>query len=301
MKTLFELKHIADLNNFLSCTTEHPLVAVIDFSKTEQKIEDGTRICADFYSIMFKNYCSNHLRYGRQTIDFQDGNLICIAPKQVITMDSEVEQRPDQKGWGLFFHPELIRGTPLENKMPEYSFFHYEVSEALHLSDKEQLTLFECIQNIDRELKENIDIHSQGLIITNIELLLNYCSRYYGRQFITRKNTHTHVVARVEQLLHAYFGTSKAEALGLPTVKYLAENVHLSASYLSDLLKKETGRNAQDHIHYHVIEAAKRTLLHSNDSVAAIAAALGFEYPQYFSKLFKQKTGMTPLEYRSRN
>lgn len=185
--------------------------------------------------------------------------------------------------------------------MQDFTFFHYEVSEALHLSDKEQQTLLECVHNIERELNENIDIHSQGLIVTNIELLLNDCARYYGRQIITRKNTHSNVVARVEQLLHAYFESSKSEELGIPTVKYLAENVYLSASYLSDLLKKETGRNAQDHIHYHVIRCAKRILLHSDNSVGDIAAMLGFEYPQYFSRLFKQKTGMTPLEYRNMN
>jgi len=301
MKPIIHLQSISEINNFVQSKTLHPLVAVIDFSKTDEHIEEGTRISADFYSIMFKNYCLNKLRYGRQTYDFQDGSLICIAPKQVLTMDNEIEKKDDMMGWGLFFHPDLLRGTSLGAKMNEYTFFNYETSEALHLSEKEKQILYDCVQKIETELQENIDKHSQNLIVTNIELLLNYCSRYYGRQFITRKNTNSNTVARIETLLINYFKNEKLKEKGLPTVKYLADNVHLSASYLSDLLKKETGMNAQDHIHYYLIEEAKTVLLNSNNSVSEIAFSLGFEYPQYFSKLFKQKTGKTPIEYRNLN
>lgn len=301
MKPIIELHSISEINNFVQNKTKHPLVAVVDFSKLDEQMEEGTRISCDFYSIMFKNYCSNNLRYGRQTYDFQEGSLICIAPKQVLTMDSEIEKKDNMIGWGLFFHPDLLRGTTLSSKMNEYTFFSYETSEALHLSDKEKQILYDCIQKIEAELQENIDSFSQNLIVTNIELLLNYCLRYYGRQFITRKNSNSNVIVQIEKLIKDYFESENLQEKGLPTVKYLAEKVHLSASYLSDLLKKETGKNAQDHIHYYLIEEAKNILLNSNNSVSEIAYSLGFEYPQYFSKLFKQKTGKTPLEYRNFN
>lgn len=301
MKPITHLKSISDINRFVQSTTKHPLVSVVDFGKVDEYMEEGTRISADFYSMMFKNYCTNHLKYGRQSLDFQDGSLICIAPKQVLEMDREIEKKNDMMGWGLFFHPDLLRGTSLGNKMSEYTFFSYETSEALHLSEKEKQNLFDCVQKIESELQENIDKHSQTLIVSNIELLLNYCARYYGRQFITRKNSNVNAVLQVEKWLKAYFSTEKINVSGLPTVKSLADQVHLSPSYLSDLLKKETGMTAQDLIHYHLIEAAKNILLHTNQSVGEIAYSLGFEYPQYFSKLFKQKTGKTPVEYRSQN
>lgn len=301
MKPILHLKSISEINAFVHSKTKHPLVAIVDFSKADEYIEEGTRISADFYSIMFKNYCSNRLRYGRETYDFQEGSLICIAPKQVLTMDSEIEKRDDMMGWGLFFHPDLIRGTSLDNKMNEYTFFYYETSEALHLSDKEKQILYDCILKIETELQENIDHHSQTLIVSNIELLLNYCLRYYGRQFITRKNSNSNTISQIEKLLRHYFQKEKLKETGLPSVKYLADNVHLSSSYLSDLLKKETGMNAQDHIHYYLIEEAKNILLNTDNSVGEVAYSLGFEYPQYFSKLFKQKTGLTPGEYRKLN
>lgn len=301
MKPIIQLHNISDINNFVKSKTNHPLVAVVDFSKVDEYIEDGTRLSADFYTIMFKNYCANKLRYGRQSFDFQEGSLICIAPKQVLIMDNEIEKKDDMMGWGLFFHPDLLRGTSLGNKMDDYTFFSYETSEALHLSDKEKQVLYDCVQNIEAELQENIDTHSQNLIVTNIELLLNYCLRYYGRQFITRKSGNSSTVNQIDQLLKAYFKSDKLADIGLPTVKYLADNVHLSASYLSDLLKKETGMSAQDHIHYHIIEEAKNVLLNTDNSVSEVAYSLGFEYPQYFSKLFKQKTGHTPGEYRNLN
>lgn len=301
MKAITHLKHISDINRFVHSQTMHPLVSVVDFSKVDEYLEEGMRISADFYAIMFKNYCANHLKYGRQSLDFQDGSLVCIAPKQVLEMDTEIEKKDDMMGWGLFFHPDLLRGTSLADKMHHYTFFSYDVTEALHLSEKEKQVLFDCVQNIASELQENIDKHTQTLIVSNIELLLNYCTRYYGRQFITRKNTHSNTVSKVEHLLKNYFKTEKLPEKGLPTVKYLAENVHLSAGYLSDLLKKETGMNAQDHIHYYLIEEAKNILINTDHSVSEIAHELGFEYPQYFSKLFKRKTGKTPMEYRNLN
>jgi AraC-like DNA-binding protein len=300
MSQLIHLKSIADLSRLLNENDFHPLVAVVDFSKTKDHIEEETRITTDFYSVMFKNYCRSHVTYGRKAIDFNEGSLICMAPNQVITIDTEIEPRENPMGWGLFFHPDLIRNTSLNFKMRDYSFFSYEIAEALHLSEKEKQLLFECILKIQSELKENIDDYSQTIIVSTIELLLNYCNRFYGRQFITRKATNRDILAKVEALLKQHFSI-KTLPNGLPTVKHLADAVNLSPGYLGDLLKKETGLNAQEHIHHYVIEEAKDILLHSNQSVSEIAFQLGFEYPQYFSRLFKQKTGTTPLEYRNLN
>lgn len=301
MQPIINIKSISDINHFVRHTTRHPLVTVIDFGEMEERMAAGIRISCDFYAVMFKNYCINNLRYGRQSCDFQDGSLMCIAPKQVVTMDAEIEKAEDRMGWGLFFHPDLLRGTPLGLKMKDYTFFSYETTEALHLSDKEKEILFDCVQKIAAELQENIDVHSQPLIVSNIELLLNYCQRYYGRQFITRKNSNRDVVARIEQALAEYFNSDDLKQRGLPSVSYLAGKVNLSPNYLSDLLKKETGMNARDQIHHYLIEAAKNILSCSNKSISEIAYELGFEYPQYFSKLFKKKTGNTPQEFRNLN
>jgi len=302
MSDILQLVTISDLYKFLNLGyAEHPLIAVVDFSKVIEHTKDEIRIKTDFYSIMFKNYCRNHIRYGRKTLDFQDGSLVCMAPNHVITIDNDIEVKEDMMGWGLFFHPDLIRGTSLGFKMKDFSFFDYEISEALHLSDKEKQLLYDCILKIKEELTQNIDGYSQPLIVSNIELLLNYCCRYYGRQFITRKSTNIDVVSKVENILKGYFENEEKRNDRIPSVKDLANKVNLSPSYLSDLLKRETGLNAQDHIHYFVIEQAKNILLQTNQSVSEIAYSLGFEYPQYFSRLFKQKTGKTPLEYRSNN
>jgi len=300
MKTLIHLQSMADLFKLFNLGSHHhSLVAVMDFSKVSETIDQHTQITTDFYSIMFKNYCRNHIKYGRKTIDFQDGNLICIAPGQVIKIDNEVESREDMLGWGLFFHPDLIRATALHAKIQQYGFFEYEISEALHLSEKEKIILYELVQKIESELKENIDDYSQPIVVSSIDLLLEYCKRFYGRQLITRKEANSSIVATIEAILKAYF--AKKEIVELPTVKQLAAQVHLSPGYLSDVLKKETGRNAQDLIHYYLIEEAKTRLLNSNLNINEIAYAMGFEYPQYFNKLFKLKTGKTPVEYRNLN
>ena len=301
MNPVLQLHNISDIDSFLNSKVRHPLVEVVDFSKIDEQIEEGTRISCDFYMIMFKNYCANKVRYGRKSYDFQDGSLACIAPKQVLTMDTEIEKKEDKMGWGLFFHPDLIRGTSLGAKMKDYTFFSYETNEALHLSGKEKQVLYDIVQKINAELGENIDQHSQTLITSNIELLLNYCTRYYDRQFITRKISNQDVLGKIETALTGYFQSGDISEKGLPTVKYLAEQVHLSSNYLSDLLKRETGMNAKDRIHYYLIEEAKNMLLNTNKTIGELAFDLGFEYPQYFSRLFKSKTGTTPLEYRSAN
>jgi len=302
MSTFLHLHTIADLFELfhLSHPIQHPLITVVDFSKVNGHISEETKISADYYSMMFKNTKNNNINYGRKAIDFQDGSLICMAPNQVISMDVDANASDNMMGWGLFFHPDLISASSLNDKMKEYSFFTYETSEALHLSEKEKKILQECVWKIESELKENIDVYSQTIIVSTLELLLNYCTRFYGRQFITRKSANHLVIGQVEKILISYYGENNKDK-GLPTVKYLAEQIHLSSSYLSDLLKKETGKNAQDHIHFYLIKEGKNRLLSTNKSVAEIAYALGFDYPQYFNKLFKQKTGKTPTEFRSLN
>lgn len=302
MSEIIQLQSIADLHKLFNLgSSQHPLVAVLDFRKVTEQVDAHSKINTDFYSIMFKNYCKNNIKYGRKAIDFQDGNLICIAPNQTIEIDNEIEHKENMLGWGLFFHPDLVRATSLNDKLKNYSFFNYEVSEALHLSDKEKNILLECVQKIQSELQENIDVHSQYIIVSTIELLLNYCSRFYGRQMITRSQTNKSIIAQIENILTNYFVETQLKEQGLPTVKFLADNVHLSPSYLSDLLKKETGKNAQEHIHFYLIEQAKNYLKNTEKNINEIAYILGFEYPQYFNKLFKQKTGNTPMEYRNLN
>lgn len=302
MNNLIHLQSITDLHTLFNLGNSfHPLVTVLDFSKVTENVEENSKITTDFYSIMFKNYCKNKIKYGRKAIDFQDGNLICIAPNQTIDMDNEEEEREGKMGWGLFFHPDLIRATTLNEKLKDYTFFNYEISEALHLSDKEKGVLYECVQKIQAELQENIDVYSQYIIVSTIELLLNYCSRFYGRQMITRSQNNKLIINQIESILTHYFSTNTIQEQGLPTVKYLAEKVHLSPSYLSDLLKKETGKNTQEHIHFYLIEEAKNLLLNSEKNVNEIAYNLGFEYPQYFNTLFKKKTGTTPKEFRNLN
>lgn len=303
MSAFIHLQTITDLFKFfrLAQPVRHPLVAIVDFSRVSDLVNEETKLSTDFYYLLFKNYNKNNLKYGRKIVDFQNGSLICMAPNQIIEMDNDIEVSENMMGWGLFFHPDLIRATSLSDKMKDYSFFSYEMSEALHLSEKENQVLYDCVLKIETELQENIDVHSQAIVVSTIELLLNYCSRFYGRQFITRKSSNNSVVVQVEKILSAYFKREDINEKGLPTVKHLAEQVYLSPSYLSDLLKKETGKNAQDHIHFYLIEEAKNILLSTNRSVAEIAYSLGFEYPQYFNKLFKQKTGKTPIEFRGLN
>jgi AraC-like DNA-binding protein len=302
MKAIVHLHSVADLYKLFNLgNSHHPLVAVLDFSNVSEQVEEYSKISTDFYSIMFKNYCKNNIKYGRKAIDFQDGNLICIAPNQTIEIDNEIEHKEHMMGWGLFFHPDLIRATSLNDKLKSYSFFNYDVTEALHLSDKEKNILFECVQKIQAELQENIDVHSQYIIVSTIELLLNYCSRFYGRQMITRSQTNKSIISQIETILNIYFSETNGKEQGLPSVAFLAEKVNLSPSYLSDLLKKESGKNAQEHIHFYLIEEAKSYLINTDKNINEIAYSLGFEYPQYFNKLFKQKTGKTPLEYRNLN
>ncbi len=278
----------------------HPLVAIIDVSKLaygEEMI--GQKFSSDLYCIALKD-ASCGMDYGRNHYDFDEGVLMFTGPQQVLTLKKAQELNQVQ-GWMLYFHPDLIRNTSLGSKIDDYSFFSYEVHEALHLSEQEEKIITNCINMIQSEINERIDNHSQQVIVSNIELLLNYCSRYYERQFNTRVAHHKDVVSKVEFLLKDYYKSGKLLESGTPTIQYLAEKCHLSPSYLSDILKKETGRSGKDHINDFLVDKAKNLLLSSTDSISGIAYELGFNYPHYFSRIFKKKTGLTPHEYRQQN
>ena len=295
------IENISELNKTLGQQEpRHPLVGILDFSKIDFRAFGNIRVSTGFYTIMLKNLCPGAFRYGRNYSDFQEGSLFFAAPNQVVALEDPDETR-DVYGWGLVFHPELIRGTPLNARVKDYHFFSYSVHEALHLSEQEKQKLTGIVEELRAELELNIDRHSRTVIVSTIELLLNYCNRYYDRQFITRAETNKDIIAEFEALLHGYFGSGAIQGPGFPSVKYFAEQLHLSPNYLSDLLKKETGRNGTDHIQLHVIELAKDRLLGSTVPVSEIAYDLGFEYPQYFSRMFKKNTGMTPAEYRNLN
>jgi len=275
----------------------HPLITIIDYSKIEQTDTPSSgRFTLSLYSINFKNHCS--FKYGRELFDHEEGTLLCMAPEQILSYNSE-EEKKTTAGWGLYFHPDLIRNTALEKKINEYTFFTYNENEALHLSEQEKETLTSILKKIEVEYNSNIDQFSKELIVSNIELLLNYCKRFYSRQFITRTNQNKDIIIKFENYISEYFSSDKLKQKGIPSVKYCAEHMNLTPNYFSDLLKSETGKNTQEHIHYHLLEKAKSMLISSTASVNEIADELGFEYPQYFSKLFKNKVGVTPSIYRS--
>lgn len=296
--------HSKSINDILSVMglgkPTHPLITIIDTSKLTYGDETvGKRFSSDLYCIALKD--SNcGIDYGRNTYDFSDGVLIFTAPKQVITVKKPQELN-QVKGWMLYFHPDLIRNTPLGKKIDSFTFLNYEVFEALHLSEQEQLTMNQIVLLIQNEIKERIDNHSQQVLVSNIELLLNYSKRFYERQFNTRSAANIDTVSKVESLLINYYKENMLIEKGQPTIQYLAEQCHLSPSYLSDLLAKETGRSAKEHINDFLVEKAKDLLLNSTDSISEIAFTLGFNYPHYFSRLFKQKTSKTPQEYRQLN
>lgn len=301
MKDIIKIESISELYEMMYQEKPlHPLVGVIDLTRRGVKDYNEMRVSLGFYSIVFKNICTGAMRYGRNYYDFQEGTLFFTAPNQAIIMEG-LEDTEDFYGWALVFHPNLIHGTSLNSKMKEYSFFSYEMFEALHLSNKEEERLNGIVQEIKEELKQNIDKHSKTLIVSSIELLLNYSTRFYDRQFITRTNKNKDVITEFERLLSSYFETEDVQNFGFPSIKYFAEKLHFSPNYLSDLLKKETGKNGSQHIQYCALELAKEMLLSSSKSVSEIAYDLGFEYPQYFSKIFKKNIGITPKQFRTLN
>ncbi|WP_302585820.1 AraC family transcriptional regulator [uncultured Alistipes sp.] len=298
MNKIEHFEHVFEYNDLLGVETLHPLVSVIDLSKS-RRIRH-MRHTFGFYTLFLKEVRCGNLIYGRQYYDYQEGTIVAIAPGQVAGVEDNGEEF-QPKGWALVFHPDLIRGTSLGRSIRSYSFFSYEANEALHLSEQERAIVVDCLHKIRTETEHAVDKHTRRLITANIELLLDYCVRFYERQFLTRSQVNSDLLIRFETLLDAYFSSDRPQSEGLPSVKYFAEQLHLSANYFGDLIKKETGRTAQDHIQLKLIDVAKERIFDVRKSVGEIAYELGFKYPQHFTRLFKKLTGLTPKEYRTPN
>jgi len=298
MEELNRFETIAQYNAFNNAETLHPLVSVVDYSKAGPRVL--RRSYFGFYGIFLKDVKCGDLRYGNNYYDYQEGTLVFVGPGQISGIENSTEVY-QPKGFGLVFHPDLIHGTSLGRHIQDYTFFSYEVREALHLSERERETVLDCLSKIAAELQQSIDKHSKLLITTNIELLLNYCVRFYDRQFITREHANKGMLEKFETLLNNYFLSEKPQTLGLPTVAWCADQMHLSANYFGDLVKKETGRTAQEYIQSKLIDVAKEKIFNRDKSVSEVAYELGFKYPQHFTRLFKQRIGQTPQEYRMMN
>lgn len=298
MEEIIKISTIAQYNTMRGITTKHPLLTVIDLSKAQPM--PAKIFNYGLYAVGLKETDYGQLRYGKREYDYQEGSLIFIAPGQVIGIQPTLELFAP-KGWALLFHSDLLNGTPLGKHMQDYSFFSYYVNEALHLSDKEKNMVMDCFSKIEYELDQNIDRHTKSLIASNIELLLNYCTRFYDRQFITRDTANKGIMERFECLLKSYFLSDKPQREGLPSVAYFADVLHLSSNYFGDLVKKETGVSALEYIQSKVIAVAKERLFDRNKSSSEIAYELGFKYPQHFTRLFKHKAGVTPNDYRRMN
>jgi AraC family transcriptional activator of pobA len=298
MDSMRRFETINDYNVFNNNETLHPLVSVVDLSKANPR--SGSRMYFGFYTIFLKDVKCGDLVYGRHTYDYQEGTLVFLAPGQVAGVNSNGETY-QPKGYALVFHPNLIHGTSLGKHIQDYTFFSYQFNEALHLSERERKIVLDCFSKIQYELEHAIDNHSKRLIVSNIELFLDYCTRFYDRQFITRDTVLKGILERFENLLNGYFQSDKPQTLGLPSVAYFAGKLHLSAGYFGDLIKKETGKTAQEYIQAKVIDVAKERIFDYNKSVSEIAYELGFKYPQHFTRLFKQRVGQSPNEYRTMN
>lgn len=293
-----KIKTISELHQLFALSKpDHPLVSVIDFASLSYKHSNiWEHFTNDFYCITLKKGVNGKFKYGQRDYDFDEGMMTLTKPGQVFSV-TQTNDNP-VTGFMLVFMSDLIHHYPLGKTINNYGFFSYSVAEALHLSEKEDVIISGLLKQMQDELKNNIDHYSQDLIVSHLDLLLNYINRFYGRQFITRKNSNYDLLSQLEQLLFDYFDKENSTFSGLPTVQYLSQQLNISASYLSDLLRNITGQNTQQYIHNYLIERSKQLLTTTNLTVNEIAFSLGFEYPQSFSKLFKKKTDLTPLQFR---
>ena len=299
MDKILNLNSVDQYNKLYGLETLHPLVSVIDLNKATRQV-DYAHWNYGVYALYLKLEKACDIRYGRQTYDYQEGTIVCFAPGQT-TETTVTTDRTQINALGILFHPDLLRGTSLGRAIKNYTFFSYEVNEALHLSEEERGIVMDCLRIIRMELEHGVDKHSKTLLVNHIELLLNYCMRFYERQFATRSKANRDVLTCFEQLLDEYFEGSLAERGGLPTVKYFADKICLSPNYFGDMLKKETGKTPQEYIQEKVIEVAKERVIGTNETVSQIAYSLGFQYPQHFCRQFKKRVGCTPNEYRAQN
>jgi AraC-like DNA-binding protein len=294
MDEILKFDTVGQYNAFNRNETLHPLVSVVDLSKAAPR--QLRKMSYGFYVVYLKEIKCGDLKYGINTYDYEEGTLVFLAPGQVIGSQGDEYYQP--QGLALLFHADFIHGTTLARHMSEYSFFSYSTNEALHLSERERQIILDCFSKIKYELDHAVDKHSKKLIAGNIELFLNYCVRFYDRQFITRENTLKGILEKFEVLLNDYFLSDKPQTIGLPSVAWCANELNLSANYFGDLIKKETGKSASEFIHLKLIDVAKERIFDTNKSVSEIAYELGFKYPQHFSRVFKQRVGMSPQEYR---
>ena len=298
MDNLRRFETIGQYNAFNNNETLHPQVSVVDLSKANPR--SGSKMYFGFYTIFLKDVKCGDMVYGRHTYDYQEGTLVFLAPGQVAGINSNgATYQP--KGYALVFHADLLPGTSLGKHIQDYSFFGYQSNEALHLSERERKIVLDCFSKIEYELEHVVDKHSKKLIVSNIEIFLDYCIRFYDRQFITRDNVHKGTLEKFEHLLNDYFHSDKPQTIGLPAVAYFAGELNLSANYFGDLIKKETGKTAQEYIQSKIIEVAKEKIFDPGITVNEIAFDLGFKYPQHFTRLFKQRVGQSPNEYRGMN
>lgn len=298
MDKIINFNSISDYNSFNNNETLHPLVSIVDLSKAAPRQQ--YKMNFGLYCVILKDVKCGDIKYGNNYYDYQEGTLVFFAPGQVVEVDSNGEfYQPTGKA--LIFHPDLLHGTPLGKHIDDYNFFSYNINEALHLSEKERKIILDCFSKIEYELEQSIDKHSKTLITSNIELFLNYCIRFYDRQFITRDTAHKGILERFEDLLNGYLNSDKPRNEGLPSVAWCADQLNLSANYFGDLIRKETGKSAQEYIQSKIINLAKERIFDINKSVSEIAYDLGFKYPQHFTRLFKQRVGCTPNEYRQMN
>ena len=297
MDKILNLDSVDLYNKLYGLETLNPLVSVIDLNKATSSV-DLIRFNYGIYALYLKLEKACDIKYGRQTYDYQEGTIVCFAPGQTAETNPTTD-KVQVNAHGILFHPDLLRGTSLGKNIKKYTFFSYEVNEALHLSEEERSIVMDCLKIIRMELEHGVDKHSKTLLVNHIELLLNYCMRFYERQFITRGKTNRDVLTRFENLLDEYFESTLAEQDGLPTVKYFADKLCLSSNYFGDMFKKETGKSPQEYIQEKVIEIAKERISGTADTVSQIAYSLGFQYPQHFCRLFKKRVGYTPSEYRA--
>ncbi|NCD72087.1 helix-turn-helix domain-containing protein [Mucilaginibacter agri] len=298
MDEILRIDTVSEHDKFYEQENLHPLVSIVDFTDKVPAFY-ATRMNFGFYAVYLKDVRCGDIKYGRDTYDYQDRTLVFVAPGQMINVSIDQDYKP--QGYALMFHPDLIHGTHLGKHIGEYTFFSYDSREALHLSEKERKIVLDCFEKISYELEQRMDNHSKTLIAANIELFLNYCVRFYERQFITRKDVNRSYIEKFEQLLNEYFHSDKPQTLGLPAVNYCAEQLHLSPNYFGDLVKKETGKTPSEYINFKVMDMAKTRVLDTSRSISEIAYELGFKYPHHFTRAFKKSTGYTPVEYRSLN
>jgi len=302
MEKILHIRTVNDYFKWRDAELLHPLVSILDYStlNLDQYSYKGYEgIHWDCYGVFLKDSKHCKIKYGGRDYDYDEGTLVFVGADQTVQLTQDANYVP--KGYALVFHPDLFLGSDLANKMSSYTYFSYAVNEALHLSTKERRIILSLLDKIHFELEQNLDKHSKQLIVSNIELLLDYCLRFYDRQFLTREIPHQNSLNKFESLLSDYFTSGKPLKYGLPTVGYFADQLHLSSNYFGDLIKKETGKSAQEYIQTKLIDVAKEKVFDPNKSVSEIAYELGFKYPQHFSRMFKQQVGHSPKAFRNLN